>query len=114
MVGFRPDDRFYVAQPLYHTAGGAMSVGQALIFGSCVVIRKKFSASAYISDIKKYECTVPTCEIFATLSILVDSQWFLGCFINGLYIILFYFTVPSLTSSVLSSYQVEVRKHVQQ
>jgi acyl-CoA synthetase (AMP-forming)/AMP-acid ligase II len=59
MTGFRIDDRFYVALPLYHTAGGAMSVGQALIFGSCVVIRKKFSASAYISDIKKYECTVP-------------------------------------------------------
>jgi acyl-CoA synthetase (AMP-forming)/AMP-acid ligase II len=59
MIGFRPDDRFYVAQPLYHTAGGAMSVGQALIFGSCIVIRKKFSASAYITDIKKYECTVP-------------------------------------------------------
>lgn len=58
MTGFRTDDRFYVALPLYHTAGGAMSVGQALIFGSCVVIRKKFSASAYISDIKKYECTV--------------------------------------------------------
>ncbi|XP_023713297.2 long-chain fatty acid transport protein 4 isoform X1 [Cryptotermes secundus] len=58
MTWFRTDDRFYVALPLYHTAGGAMSVGQALIFGSCVVIRKKFSASAYISDIKKYECTV--------------------------------------------------------
>ena len=59
LVGFRADDRFYNALPLYHTAGGVMAIGQTLIYGSCVVIRRKFSASAYISDIKKYECTVP-------------------------------------------------------
>ncbi|XP_069674178.1 long-chain fatty acid transport protein 4-like isoform X1 [Periplaneta americana] len=58
VIGFKPSDRFYVALPLYHTAGGIGSIGQALFFGSSVVIRKKFSASAYMSDIRKYECTV--------------------------------------------------------
>lgn len=35
-----------------------MSIGQALLFGSTVVIRKKFSASGYFSDCQKYNCTV--------------------------------------------------------
>uniref|UniRef100_A0A8D8QZL4 long-chain-fatty-acid--CoA ligase n=2 Tax=Cacopsylla melanoneura TaxID=428564 RepID=A0A8D8QZL4_9HEMI len=57
-IGFQNKDRFYTPLPLYHTAGGAMSIGQALIFGCCVVIRKKFSASNYFSDVCKYKCTV--------------------------------------------------------
>ncbi|XP_034231074.1 long-chain fatty acid transport protein 4-like isoform X2 [Thrips palmi] len=58
LSGFRNSDRFYCPLPLYHTAGGCMSVGQALLFGSTLVIRKKFSASAYFSDCLKFECTV--------------------------------------------------------
>ncbi|KAL1123801.1 hypothetical protein AAG570_001572 [Ranatra chinensis] len=57
-VGFKTTDRFYTPLPLYHTAGGGMSIGQAILYGSTVVIRKKFSASAYFSDIVKYNCTV--------------------------------------------------------
>ncbi|XKL61134.1 hypothetical protein PGB90_008191 [Kerria lacca] len=57
-LGFKTEDRFYTPLPLYHTAGGAMTIGQAILYGSCVVIRKKFSASAYFSDIVKYNCTV--------------------------------------------------------
>lgn len=58
MANFQPDDIFYTPLPLYHTAGGVMSIGQALLFGSTVVIRKKFSASGYFPDCKKYKCTV--------------------------------------------------------
>ncbi|KAK9510368.1 hypothetical protein O3M35_005169 [Rhynocoris fuscipes] len=57
-VWFKRSDRFYSPLPLYHTAGGAMSAGQAVIYGACVVIRRKFSASAYFSDIVKYNCTI--------------------------------------------------------
>ncbi|KAK7576246.1 hypothetical protein V9T40_012532 [Parthenolecanium corni] len=57
-LGFNSDDRFYTPLPLYHTAGGAMSVGQAVLYGSCVVLRKKFSASSYFPDIIKHNCTV--------------------------------------------------------
>lgn len=55
---FKEDDIVYTPLPLYHTAGGIMSIGQALIFGSSVAIRKKFSASAFFSDCRKYGCTI--------------------------------------------------------
>jgi solute carrier family 27 (fatty acid transporter), member 1/4 len=55
---FKTEDVFYTPLPLYHTAGGVMSVGQALLFGATVVIRKKFSASQYFVDCQKYKCTV--------------------------------------------------------
>lgn len=55
---FNANDRFYTPLPLYHTAGGCMTVGQMLIFGSTIIIRKKFSASMYFSDCIKYNATV--------------------------------------------------------
>lgn len=58
MADFQADDIFYTPLPLYHTAGGVMSIGQALLFGSTVVIRKKFSASSYFPECQKYKCTV--------------------------------------------------------
>ncbi|XP_054281715.1 long-chain fatty acid transport protein 4-like [Macrosteles quadrilineatus] len=57
-VGFDVKDRYYTPLPLYHTAGGTMAIGQALVYGSTVVIRNKFSASNYFADIVKYNCTV--------------------------------------------------------
>ncbi|XP_033321914.2 fatty acid transport protein 1 isoform X1 [Megalopta genalis] len=55
---FKSTDRFYTPMPLYHTAAGAMTVGAAVLHGATVVIRKKFSASAYFPDCIKYNCTV--------------------------------------------------------
>ncbi|KAH8384846.1 hypothetical protein KR093_009949, partial [Drosophila rubida] len=57
-LGFQDNDVFYTPLPLYHTAGGVMSIGQALLFGSTVVIRKKFSASGYFEDCARFNCTV--------------------------------------------------------
>lgn len=54
----RSSDILYTPLPLYHTAGGVMSIGQALLHGNTTVIRKKFSASAYFNDCIKYKCTV--------------------------------------------------------
>ncbi|EFN78828.1 Long-chain fatty acid transport protein 4 [Harpegnathos saltator] len=54
----RNSDRIYTSLPLYHTAGGVMAIGQALLHGHTTVIRKKFSASSYFSDCIKYKCTV--------------------------------------------------------
>lgn len=51
-------DRIYTPLPLYHTAGGVMAIGQALLHGHTTVIRKKFSASAYFADCIKYKCTI--------------------------------------------------------
>ncbi|KAG5314783.1 S27A4 protein, partial [Acromyrmex insinuator] len=58
MGTLRDSDRIYTSLPLYHTAGGIMAVGLALIYGHTTVIRKKFSASAYFADCIKYKCTV--------------------------------------------------------
>ena len=74
-------DVLYDCLPLYHTAGtvgrpgggGAgtgdpspsppsagniMGVGQCLLYGLTVVLRKKFSASRFWDDCVKYNCTV--------------------------------------------------------
>ncbi|KFU89382.1 Long-chain fatty acid transport protein 1, partial [Chaetura pelagica] len=54
----RPDDVIYNCLPLYHSAGNIMGVGQCLIHGLTVVIRKKFSASRFWDDCTKYRCTI--------------------------------------------------------
>lgn len=44
--------------PYFVTAGNIVGVGQCLIHGMSVVIRKKFSASRFWDDCAKYNCTV--------------------------------------------------------
>lgn len=97
MIGLKSDDRLYDSLPLYHSAGGILGVGQALIFGITVVLRKKFSASNFWSDCVKYECTVSlqyryskkllfqnssisifkfiSCRLLSTLERFVVSSW---------------------------------------
>uniref|UniRef100_A0A8C0IPE0 Very long-chain fatty acid transport protein n=1 Tax=Chelonoidis abingdonii TaxID=106734 RepID=A0A8C0IPE0_CHEAB len=53
-----PEDILYNCLPLYHSAGNIMGVGQCLIHGLTVVIRKKFSASHFWDDCTKYKCTI--------------------------------------------------------
>ncbi|GLH04520.1 Luciferin 4-monooxygenase [Gryllus bimaculatus] len=58
MLGLKPDDTLYDPLPLYHTAGGMLGTGQAILYGLTVVIRRKFSASNFWTDCVKYDCTV--------------------------------------------------------
>lgn len=58
MLNLQSDDRIYDPLPLYHTAGGILGAGQALMRGITVVLRRKFSASKYWSECVHYECTV--------------------------------------------------------
>ncbi|KAM6939895.1 long-chain fatty acid transport protein 1-like isoform 2-T2 [Xenentodon cancila] len=55
--GLRRDDVIYNCLPLYHSAGTIMGVGQCLLFGLTVVIKKKFSASRFWDDCVKHNCT---------------------------------------------------------
>lgn len=57
-LGLNGNDVVYSPLPLYHTAGGVVSVGQALLFGCTVVLKPKFSASQYFPDCIKYKATV--------------------------------------------------------
>uniref|UniRef100_A0A8C6LU25 Long-chain-fatty-acid--CoA ligase n=1 Tax=Nothobranchius furzeri TaxID=105023 RepID=A0A8C6LU25_NOTFU len=52
------DDILYNCLPLYHSAGTIMGVGQCLLFGLTIVIRRKFSASRFWDDCVKHNCTV--------------------------------------------------------
>uniref|UniRef100_A0A6Q2X590 Very long-chain fatty acid transport protein n=1 Tax=Esox lucius TaxID=8010 RepID=A0A6Q2X590_ESOLU len=56
--GMTSDDVLYDCLPLYHSAGNIVGVGQCLIHGMTVVIRKKFSASRFWDDCAKYNCTI--------------------------------------------------------
>ncbi|KAM8824537.1 long-chain fatty acid transport protein 1a [Synchiropus picturatus] len=56
--GMRKDDIIYDCLPLYHSAGNIMGVGQCLIHGLTVVVKRKFSASRFWEDCIKYNCTV--------------------------------------------------------
>ncbi|XP_062869788.1 long-chain fatty acid transport protein 4 [Trichomycterus rosablanca] len=54
----RSEDVLYDCLPLYHSAGNIVGVGQCLIHGMTVVIKKKFSASKFWEDCIKYNCTI--------------------------------------------------------
>jgi fatty-acyl-CoA synthase len=50
-------DRMYVVLPLYHSAGGVCAIGSTLTVGGSVIIRRKFSATQFWDDCKKYRAT---------------------------------------------------------
>lgn len=54
----RENDIIYTSLPLYHTAGGLLGVGQALLHGNTVILRSKFSVSNFWTDCIKHKCTV--------------------------------------------------------
>uniref|UniRef100_A0A5F5PHE2 long-chain-fatty-acid--CoA ligase n=1 Tax=Equus caballus TaxID=9796 RepID=A0A5F5PHE2_HORSE len=54
----RAADVLYDCLPLYHSAGNIIGVGQCLLYGLTVVLRKKFSASRFWDDCVQYDCTV--------------------------------------------------------
>ncbi|THD82595.1 MAG: long-chain-acyl-CoA synthetase [Phenylobacterium sp.] len=57
-TGARPFDRIYVALPLYHATGGLCAMGAALLNGGSVVLKKKFSASHFWTDVREEGCTM--------------------------------------------------------
>lgn len=61
MLGLKSSDRMYNPLPLYHTAGGVVGTGAALVDGIPSVLRTKFSASNYWTDCISNDCTVSFC-----------------------------------------------------
>jgi fatty-acyl-CoA synthase len=51
-------DRMYNCLPMYHSVGGVQAIGAVLVVGGTVVIRKKFSASEFWSDVVRWDCTL--------------------------------------------------------
>ena len=66
-----PNLVLYDPLPLYHSAGGIVGIGLMLVFGTTVVIRKKFSVRNFWKDCCKYNCNVR----YFTLSKLNIKKW---------------------------------------
>ncbi|HUI96874.1 MAG TPA: long-chain-acyl-CoA synthetase [Xanthobacteraceae bacterium] len=58
VMATRDTDRMYDCLPMYHTTGGVCATGALLVKGGSVVIREKFSASAFWDDIAHHDCTI--------------------------------------------------------
>ncbi|HTI67480.1 MAG TPA: long-chain-acyl-CoA synthetase [Caulobacteraceae bacterium] len=53
-----PEDRIYIALPLYHATGGLCAVGAALLNGAAIVLKRKFSATQFWDDVMAERCTM--------------------------------------------------------
>ena len=57
-TGSTETDRIFNCLPLYHSTGGLVGVGPALLNGGRLVLRKKFSASSFWPDVKSSGATM--------------------------------------------------------
>jgi fatty-acyl-CoA synthase len=58
MMDTRSTDRMYNCLPMYHGVGGVQAPGAMLVGGGSVVIRDRFSASQFWSDVIRWDCTL--------------------------------------------------------
>ena len=58
LMDVKPDDRMYDALPMYHSNGGVLATCGVLVAGGSVVIREKFSAREFWSDVVRHDCTL--------------------------------------------------------
>lgn len=57
-VELQPDDVYYITLPLFHANGLLMQLGATILMGIPAVIRPRFSASAWLKDIRDHKVTV--------------------------------------------------------
>jgi fatty-acyl-CoA synthase len=53
-----PTDRIYNCLPMYHSVGGIVAIGAALVTGGSVAIRPRFSARDFWEEIVRFDCTL--------------------------------------------------------
>ena len=56
-VGFGSDDVLYCSMPLFHGNALLANLFPAMISGAAVALRRRFSASEFLSDVRKYNAT---------------------------------------------------------
>ena len=71
-LGVTADDRYYVTMPLFHANGLFMQVGATLLAGATAVLRPRFSASAWLSDVRDHGATVS--NLLGSMSEFVIAQ----------------------------------------
>jgi fatty-acyl-CoA synthase len=57
VAGYGPDDVIYCPLPLYHGAAGAVVPAEALHAGAAIAVRRKFSASGFWDDCRRFRAT---------------------------------------------------------
>ncbi|PCJ20802.1 MAG: long-chain-acyl-CoA synthetase [Gammaproteobacteria bacterium] len=57
IAGLTADDVFYATLPLYHATGMLVCWGAITAGGAAIVIKRRFSASQFWDDIRRYNCT---------------------------------------------------------
>ena len=58
MTNAGPQDRLYNCLPMYHSVGGVVATGAALLGGGAVIVREKFSASRFWQDVADSSATI--------------------------------------------------------
>jgi fatty-acyl-CoA synthase len=58
LMNIQPIDRMYDCLPMYHSVGGVVAVASVLVKGGSVVVRDKFSATRFWSDVVNWDCTL--------------------------------------------------------
>jgi fatty-acyl-CoA synthase len=58
ILGVHPEDRMYDCLPMYHSVGGVLAPGAALVAGASVAIRESFSARAFWADVVRWDCSM--------------------------------------------------------
>ena len=71
-LGLTEADRYYVTMPLFHANGLFMQLGATLIAGASAVLRGRFSASAWLADVREHRCTVT--NLLGAMSQFVIAQ----------------------------------------
>ncbi len=57
MMGFSPDDVMYEVMPLFHSNAIITGFAPWLVSGATLVLRRKFSASGFLPDVRRYGVT---------------------------------------------------------
>jgi len=58
LMDITPEDRLYNCLPMYHSVGGVVATGAALVGGGTVVLRERFSVSRFWQDVREEGCTI--------------------------------------------------------
>ncbi len=71
-MGLTADDVFYIVLPLFHANGLFMQLYATLIAGANAVLRERFSASAWLDDVRRYQATAT--NMLGVVSAFVVNQ----------------------------------------
>lgn len=71
-AGVEPDDHYYICLPLFHANGLLMQLSAALIAGATATVRDRFSASAWLDDIR--DCGATVTNSLGAISAFVVGQ----------------------------------------